>query len=547
MALFCEQKVTFNVVKGKLKMPTKKPPVKSEPEKQEKQEPQAPSLFATAQDQAVDLDVKNEAKLTDVWAPLRFALVGQAVPSADFLFKGSDIAVDKSVAFYKHTPTGTYIAIDTEGGFYDVAAIESNEYNTITREEAFRGILPEAKPELESAEQESPPPSTTEKETPEPDIVDAEFRSLPLESAPQPESQIEPDHGLSTDQKMALRSPMFAGNIDRLSMIPDRALEILKTRVQIVRNLRIASIQATFATDWVKFINKDTGQEIAYLQDCGCERVIKLWNIESIDKIPPTETRIVDPQNPNIFQWIFNGNARSTMTGEEVYGIEGTRYSDDPFFKNFSGLRLDYKTKQAARTNFDGNVLRTLSGLGNVPIEELTACGLDVERCHKGRGYDRTPAGADVTIKDAGIPASQFPKCDKCGGEMKFIPGRNDEQKQYEAFFACKKPKGECDGKTVKAAGWIAKVKQAQPKIEAESPTTETGNSSGWKCGKAKQGTIENMRKLLVEKHKQTPQQLYANLYELFPEDGITPESLGDERAASYIGHLAKWINSFAG
>lgn len=366
--------------------------------------------------------------------------------------------------------------------------------------------------------------------------VDAEF--VTPEQAPPPEGP-EPEVGLSADQRMALRSPGLGGNVVGLSMIPDRARDILQARIDILRTLRTASIKATFATDWLKFYNKDTGQEMAYLQDSGCERVIKLWNIVSIDGVPPVPEKFsADGQ----FQWVFRGSAKSEMTGEQALDIEGTRYSDDPFFKGTTGLRLDYLVKKSARANWDGNVLRTLSGLGNVPVEELAACGLNTEKCHKGRGYDRTPEGANVTVKSAGIPESEYPTCSKCGGPTKFIPGRDDAEKKYDAFFACKKPKGECGGRGIGHAEWLKKIGKGAAPAPAQSGAAE----SGWLCENSRRIAITNMRKTLHEKHKISVEELNQDLVDLFQQPEATPEKLTNEQASTYISHLATLVNNRA-
>lgn len=544
----------------------KKPPVKSAAKKTEPEKPelQAPSLFAPT-DQPADPSVKNEAKLTDIWAPLRLVIKDETILS-QFAFKGSDLAVDKTIAFYRHVPSITPIAVDTEGNFYDVTAIEDDKFNTITREEALRGILPEEKSKPESfdtIQRESETkavagmPNKAEPESPLDTAAKeiAVIQSQPLPEQPSlPESEVV-EAEFTNEQALALRDASLGGTVDKLSMLQQQGQQILDARIDILRRLRKASIMMTFNTDWVLFRNKDTGQEMAYLQDCGCERIQGLWGIEITD-ISPFEK--IEGEN-GAFAFIIKGSGRSKfLGGEGVQDMEGVRYSDDPFFKKTTGMRLTYYVRKSARTNLDGNILRTIAGLSSVPIEELKACGLDTEKCHHGRGYESAGerAGADVVIKEAGIPASQHPKCEKCGGDMKFIPGKDTPEKKYDAFFACKKPQGACDGKTVKAAGWIAKVKQSQPKAVTEAgtaatPTTE--NSSGWKCEKSKQGTIESMSKLLANKHQWGAEQFESNLLKLvssdrvlFPGTNVTVESLNNEQAAKYIAHLSETINGLA-
>lgn len=239
---------------------------------------------------------------------------------------------------------------------------------------------------------------------------------------------IDLETGEVTEESTALvRST--GSELSRLSLRVNDALEVVSTRVRVLEKLRQAAIQLTNPEDWLLYRNAESGRETAYLQDCGCERIRDLFEID-IFNIQPAE-KISDGTD---FVYLIVGDGRCRFTGKTIESVEGSRSSTDDFVKYKSGIELQLAVRKAARANLDGSIVRELTGMSSVPREELDAAweGMSKtsDRCVKARGYG---SGAERRMDDPSL------KCPKCGSGMRFVKaGFRQDGSAYDPFYSCR-------------------------------------------------------------------------------------------------------------
>ena len=275
------------------------------------------------------------------------------------------------------------------------------------------------------------------------------------------------------DQSNALdiRHPAAPATLEQIAALGDGANEIVRARIQVLQTLRRASIQATNPEDWLLFhaVDKRTGQErtIAFLQDCGCDRVASLWGIE-VFGIEKPERIMANDGTPN-FMYLIRGSGRCSITGQTVEQMEGGRSSSDDFCKDKSGTALELATRKAARANLDGNIVRELTGLKSVPLIELQAAwegsSKSWDRCVKARGYGsgQTRATAESSTADTSTPA---PNCPSCNGPM--WDNRTKKQSPNSPDFKCK-------DKTCNKAIWEKSGSKAEAETDAKAAKPANG------------------------------------------------------------------------
>src|SRR3990167_11073384 len=157
-----------------------------------------------------------------------------------------------------------------------------------------------------------------------------------------------------------------ASMLDRwVNSDPEAAIKRLETMVKMLDQLRIASIRATYPSDWVITTSVDRDGQIisqrGYLQDIGAERAGKVWGIEVGN---PAIEREDFPDGTYSYHMI--AEAWSKVTGERLDYAEGSRWSGDSFFQR--PRDPDYKidptdVRKSAYANLHGRAVRALSGL----------------------------------------------------------------------------------------------------------------------------------------------------------------------------------------
>jgi hypothetical protein len=185
----------------------------------------------------------------------------------------------------------------------------------------------------------------------------------------------------------------------------EKAIERVNTMVRMLEQLRLASIKATYPSDWLIHTTTDPDgaivKQVGYLQDSGAERAGKIWGIEV--GMPAIE-REDFPDGTYIYH--LTAEAWSKVTGERIESVEGSRWSGDAFFqrqvKNEGDKVNPTDVRKAAYANLHGRAVRALAGLHGVPLEMLRQAGLETGKLvflTYGRGTSGAAVGtADIVI-----------------------------------------------------------------------------------------------------------------------------------------------------
>jgi hypothetical protein len=254
---------------------------------------------------------------------------------------------------------------------------------------------------------------------------------------------------------LALRNPSTPVSLIDLASRKGEAVEIIDARVQVLETARRAAIRMTHPEDWVLFKTKDD-RVTGYLQDAGCERVRAIFGISIFDVKEPEKVTSSDGSS---FAIIVRGRGSSGLTQDELEMVEGIRESTEDFCKDLKGIKQELRVRQAARANLDGRVVRELTGLGSVPVEELGRAwqGTEkkIEHCRKGRGFgsqDERLGGAKE-----GVPDVAPPECPVCKIPLVYRAGKGDRG----GFYGCRQYEKHPQQKViVDAAKWIAEQQQ---------------------------------------------------------------------------------------
>jgi hypothetical protein len=223
---------------------------------------------------------------------------------------------------------------------------------------------------------------------------------------------------------LELRRPDVPVDLNELAAQKGEALEIIEARAQVLATLRKAAISATSPEDWLLFKApaEHGGQVVAYLQDCGADRVRDLYGIEIYNVSRPERVMTNDP---GVFHYLIRGSGRCKLTRQVVVDIEGGRSSTDDFCKGKTGVDLELVVRKAARANLDGSITRELAGLKSVPVAELADVWANtrkkIEQCRRGRGFGtRDERLGAVDRPDADLKP---PTCALCGKAMELRKG----------------------------------------------------------------------------------------------------------------------------
>lgn len=239
----------------------------------------------------------------------------------------------------------------------------------------------------------------------------------------------------STRSPLSLRGGPAPVSLAELAALKGEALEVVEARVQILITLRKAAIRATSPEDWLLFRapEEQGGQIVGYLQDVGGQRVRDLYGIEIFD-VRPAE-RVVHSVDSAIFMYVQRASGRCRLTRQTVEDVEGARASGDDFCRGKTGADLDLAVRKATRANLDGRITRQLSGLGSVPVDELSnawaGTSKRVDMCRHGRGFGSRDARLGAApVTDPTIPP---PICEVCGTTGKYRPAKDGRP----AFYGC--------------------------------------------------------------------------------------------------------------
>ncbi len=233
------------------------------------------------------------------------------------------------------------------------------------------------------------------------------------------------------------------------------AIKNIEARFTIVETIRARAVMATFPTDWVLFRapEEQGGQITGYLMDAGAKRALGGAGVEVYDVSDPVR---VDGTEPGTFSFRYWASGRSTITGQVIEKVLGSRSSTDDACKGLAGVPLEDKVLKMARANCDGNVARKLIGLQNFPADQLVIhyarCNppRSIEQCNRGRGFgtreDRQGRGVAPNV-----PPPKCPHCDTPGVWRAGKDGKPD------FYFCPNHTKHPAKKWFFDAAPWIAK------------------------------------------------------------------------------------------
>src|SRR3990167_9382850 len=165
---------------------------------------------------------------------------------------------------------------------------------------------------------------------------------------------------------------------------PEAAIKRIETAIQMLERIRKASIAATYPSDWIIHTSTDSDgaviRQVGYLQDVGAERAGKPWGIGIS---APAIEREDFPDGTYSYHMI--AEAWSRVTGERFEYVEGSRWSGAGFFQRKSADGPNEKVdptavRKSAWANLHGRAVRSLAGLNAVPLDQLTAAGIDTAK-----------------------------------------------------------------------------------------------------------------------------------------------------------------------
>lgn len=201
-------------------------------------------------------------------------------------------------------------------------------------------------------------------------------------------------------QEMALFTGSQAGMIERLMGL-DNAAVIFERHASLLESCRRLAIRNTNPEDWV--LSKPSGtpdeEAIAMLCSSGAQKVKQYYGID-ITNVRPTTDGDKGVFAPDVIKaaagpgytmraWC---DARSKVTGLSIEGIEASRTSTEQFVgRNNVG---DSDMRAAVYTLLNTKAVRSLTGMGRVPVSELIAAwdgtAKSWRRCRLGSGFGKS-------------------------------------------------------------------------------------------------------------------------------------------------------------
>ena len=247
-----------------------------------------------------------------------------------------------------------------------------------------------------------------------------------------------------------------------------QGLERMNTAIDILTNVRRASIAITDPEDWLLFRRPD-GRVTAYLSDDGCYRIEPIWRISVMPPGDADKFTFEEIKDAEDFAFVVSGNGYCKLTGASAIGVEGVRRSDEDFVREKKGIQKKIEVRKAAFANLHGGIVRKLTGLKNLALTELdsvwSAQGKNKSSAHcaQGRGFGSASERAGIAKDEYG----EAPICPKCQSKMRFFAGKDGR----EPFWGCGNYKT-CGQKPITAK----KQAQAPAPVSQEAASRESGD-----------------------------------------------------------------------
>jgi hypothetical protein len=264
-----------------------------------------------------------------------------------------------------------------------------------------------------------------------------------------------------------------AETVTQLATRGSEGKAIIKAREEIVDAAVKASIRLTHPSDWVLFRDK-SGRITGFLQDSGCKRIDRIWGIQVT---PKTLEKV---ESGGDYAYIRGGDAYCKLTDTWIHDVEGMRCSTERFVEQVTEpLLKDIRVRQAARANLDGNCIRRLSGLQNIPAEFLDevwrGTGKVSAHCSQGKGFGTQQERQGTNVRSETTPNIQPPICESCNAELQYLAAGSNSSGKWDAYWKCREykwdPKArQGNGHSRIAADEWAKTVAAMQKESAGAP-----------------------------------------------------------------------------
>jgi len=200
---------------------------------------------------------------------------------------------------------------------------------------------------------------------------------------------------------------------------PEAFAKFLKAREERLQILRNVAIKSTHGNDWTLYKDKE-GHIVGVPRDSGLVHIrqwlgISLFNYRPVDDRGAPTPRHYKDERPDgsvvdVVELMADGFCN--LTGQPVYAVLHAIRSDDEFIgrerKEGAGPMGEFVSLQdmraSCRTSLDAKITRLLSGLRKVPAEILTANGIKLDQCHRGRGFGTSSERGASRVAEEGIP-----------------------------------------------------------------------------------------------------------------------------------------------
>ena len=199
-----------------------------------------------------------------------------------------------------------------------------------------------------------------------------------------------------------------------LSIDPQALAKRVQERANALAVVKMSVLTITTAPDWQNINGKP------YLARTGCDKIIGMLGI--VLDPEPVVTKTTNEDGTYIYE--YSGWAESSFLNARRRNFIGSRDSGDEFFAGQyrkNGYIDEGDVKKAAKTNWEGNAIRGVAGLGGLTweeINELRAKKINVDSVDFGKeGKENREARSEASANDIVEKHAQLTKAGrKLGG-----------------------------------------------------------------------------------------------------------------------------------
>lgn len=178
--------------------------------------------------------------------------------------------------------------------------------------------------------------------------------------------------------------------------VPEADLAIAVKRaeqnVELYNKIKMVSLKVTKPSDWVL-----QGGKVPYLMERGAQNIANMWGVNITTDEP--KFHWIDDEKGKYYMYTVHGRAHARQLGR-VIEDEGICTSRDKFFgrtsdgfKELSEVDMP-NVRRKAMTNLYNRLIKRVTGLINVTMDDLTGAGFDVAKIGKILYGEGTKGGA---------------------------------------------------------------------------------------------------------------------------------------------------------